>query len=383
MNIPETLYIREKNVQSRWASFENPLGEKGRGGMENGKAKGRPLKSISPGEQVTLLDAKGSGIIQRIWLTNRSMLSGDLNSAIMLRSLRIDFFWDGETKPAVSAPLGDFFCAPLGKPVRFESSLLSNPEGRSFVSYFSMPFLKGAKVVLTNESTEILDALFYDISYRLCPLDRDKILYFHAYWNRENPTKLCRDYTILPSLSGEGKYIGTTMGVLIDPRYEKAWFGEGEIKIYLDGDSEYPTICGTGTEDYTGTAWGLGEYYNRTQGCLLAKHEKGIFSFYRFHIEDAIFFYNDIKVQIQVMGGARKYDVMKLIDMGVPVKITSGARINLFESDFVLERSSPDGFYNFYIEADYSSTAYFYYDKPSSTLPELLPLSERVKGLRY
>ena len=377
----DTLYIKEKNVSSRWASFENPLGEKGKGGMENGKAKGRPFLFIHANEQITLLDVKGSGIINRIWMTNKSIGSSDKTAHIMLRSVRIDFYWDGEAKPAVSSPLGDFFGAPLGKAVRFDSALLSNPEGRSFVSYFSMPFLESAKIVLTNESDEDLDILFYDISYKLCPLDNEKILYFHAYWNRENPTKLCRDYTILPPLKGEGKFIGTAMGVQLYPGCEKAWFGEGEVKIYLDGDDEYPTICGTGTEDYIGTAWGMGEFFNRTQGCLVAKKDKGIFSFYRFHIEDAIIFYKDIKVEIQVMGGAAKYDLMKLIDKGIPIKITSGARINLFETDFVLERSSTDGFYNFYMESDYSSIAYFYYYKPSSDLPELQPLTDRIKDL--
>ena len=381
MSGADSLYTREQNVSCRLASFENPLGEKARGGTTNNKAKGRPSLFISAGEQVTLLDVKGSGIINRIWMTNRTMVSGGNNASEILRSARIDMYWDGESKPAVSAPLADFFGAAPGIMVKFESAFLSNPEGRSFVSYFSMPFTKSAKIILTNESDKDLDLLFYDISYRLCPLDKDKILYFHAYWNRENPTKLCKDYTILPLLKGAGKYIGTNIGVQINPAYEKIWFGEGEVKIYLDGDNEFPTICGTGTEDYIGTAWGMGEFSNQTQGCLLA-NKKGIYSFYRFHIEDAVIFYDDIKIEIQVMGGAPKYDVMRLIDKGVPLMITSRESTNLYKTDFTLERSSADGFYNFYMESDYSSTAYFYYDKPSSSLPELQPLADRIRDLR-
>jgi hypothetical protein len=376
------LYLKEKNISCRWASFENTLGEKGKGGRENGKAKGKPYQHIPAGASVVLMDAKGSGIINRIWMTHKSILPEDKSASVMMRSIRIDMYWDEEAKPAVSAPLGDFFGAPLGKVTKFESVLLSNPEGRSLVSHFRMPFLKSAKVVLTNESDKTLNNLFYDISYTLCPLEPEEILYFHAYWNRENPTKLCRDYTILPKLSGEGKFIGMTMGVQADPGYEKTWFGEGEFKVYLDGDSEYPTLCGTGTEDYIGTAWGMGEFCNRTQGCLLSKQEKGVYSMYRFHLDDAVSFYQDIKVQIQVMGGATKYEVLKLVDKGMPLKIVSGGEQNLFEKDFLLERSSPDAWYNFYREDDYSSIAYFYFAKPSSGLPILPPCGERIKDLR-
>jgi len=382
MNNMEYLYLKEKNVQSRLASFENPNGEKGRGGTENGKAKGRPSFCVKAGTQVTLLDVKGSGIIDRIWMTNISLISGDLAACILLRSVKIDMYWDSEDKPAVSAPLGDFFGASLGKLVRFESALLSSPEGRSLVSYFSMPFLTGARIILTNESTQDLDSLFYDIAYRLCPVDKEKILYFHAFWNRENPTKLCRDYTILPRLEGEGKYIGTSMGAVLDSGYERIWFGEGEVKIYLDGDDEYPTICGTGTEDYVGTGYGMKEYANRTQGCPVANKDNGIYTFYRFHIEDAVHFYQDIKIEIQVMGYSPKYILMKIIDKGMPVKIISGAGRHLYETDFKLERNSADGGYKFYMTGDYSSTAYFYYDKPASILPELPPVSARTANLR-
>jgi hypothetical protein len=375
--IMDTLYVKEKGCISRWASFENPLGEKGKAGQANGGAKGMPCRPVPAGASVVLMDVTGSGMINRMWMTHTS-----ISSNVMMRSLRIDMYWDGEAKPAVSAPLGDFFGAPLGRAIKFESALLSNPEGRSLVSYFRMPFLKGAKVVLTNESDKNLDLLFYDISYTLRPLDPEKILYFHAYWNRENPTKLCQNYTILPKLPGEGKFIGTNVGVQTDPGYGETWFGEGEFKVYLDGDEKYPTLCGTGTEDYIGSGWGMREFCSRTQGCFLFKQKEGLFSFYRFHLEDSISFYQDIKVQIQVMGGAMRDDLLKVIEKGIPVKICGCGGEFLFEKNFVLDKSSPEGGYNFYREDDYSSTAYFYYDKPSSGLPVLPSCGERIKDLR-
>jgi hypothetical protein len=373
----DNLYVKEPGSVSRWASFENPLGEKGKAAQTNGGAKGRACQPVPAGDSVTLMDVQGSGIINRIWMTHSAF-----SSNVMMRSLRIDMYWDGEAKPAVSAPLGDFFGASLGRAVKFESAVLSNPEGRSFVSYFQMPFLKGAKVVLTNESEKKLDALFYDIAYTLCPLDPEKTLYFHAFWNRENPTKLGQNYSILPKLSGEGKFIGSAVGVQADPGYGQTWFGEGEFKVYLDGDGEYPTICGTGTEDYIGSAWGMDHFYHRTQGCLLFNRAAGIYSFYRFHLEDSISFHQDIKVQIQVMGGAGRDDMLKCLDKGLPVKIVHReGDEQLSDKEFMLSKPSFDGGCFLRVD-DYSSTAYFYYDKPSSELPLLPPCAERVKDLR-
>lgn len=379
----ENLYIKEREAYSRWASFENSMGLKGEGGKENNGAKGHAFERIEPGEAKTLLNVQGSGIINRIWMT-----VSDRTEAT-LRSLKLEIFWDNSDKPAVSMPLGDFFCAALGIPVAFESYLFSNPEGRSFNSFIQMPFWAGARVVITNESSSKLKHLFYDINYTLKPIDKANMLYFHSYWNRENNTVLCRDYTILNSLSGEGRFLGLNIGVNTNKLYGKSWFGEGEMKFFIDGDKEFPTLCGTGIEDYIGTAWGQGKYTNMTQGCPVAEEEAGKYAFYRFHIFDPVYFHENIKVTIQNIGGASRDDLLEIVNRGAPCKIVSSDNNidclfeKLYEQDFVLTKKSREGWYNYYREDDFSSTAYFYYDKPYSDLPALCSVEERTAGTEY
>lgn len=373
------LFYKTENHQTRWSSFENPLGLKGKSGMENGGAKGHAFERFEPGETKTLLDTDGPGVVNRMWITMTQV------SPELLRSVKIEMFWDNEVKPAVSVPFPDFFCVMLGRHVAFESVFFSNPEGRSYNSFVKMPFIKHARITVTNESDQLIKHIFYDVNYTLMPLNADEILYFHAFWNRENPTKLTKDFTILPKVTGKGVFAGLNMSVRWDEKYVKAWFGEGEIKFYIDGDTDFPTLCGTGTEDYIGTAWGQGKYANMTQGCLIAEPEKRMFGFYRFHTCDPIYFDNDIVAEIQSMGGESKYKLMEIIDNGAPVKIVTydidGNLNHVYEKDFELNRDAPNVWYNFYHEMDYTSTAYFYLDKPSSNLPSLPPLPERTKGL--
>ena len=373
------LFIKTKDRQTRWASFENPLGLKGKGGMDNNGAKGHANERFEAGETKILLDTEGPGIINAMWFGISQ------ESPEILRSIKLEMFWDHEEKPAVSVPFPDFFCAMMGRPRRFESVFFSNPEGRSYNSFVKMPFVKHARITVTNESDQPLKHIFYDVKYTLMPLDANDILYFHAFWNRENPTRLTRDYTILPKQTGKGVYAGMNMSVRWDERYARTWFGEGEVKFYIDGDGEHPTLCGTGTEDYIGTAWGQGEFNNMTQGCLIADRDNRMFSFYRFHTYDPVYFDNDIVVQIQSMGGQEKYELLKVMENGAPIKIVTadqnGVCVHLYEQDFILDHNSTNCWYNYYHEMDYTSTAYFYLDKPSSDLPSLPSLAQRIDGL--
>ncbi|MCL2461300.1 MAG: DUF2961 domain-containing protein [Defluviitaleaceae bacterium] len=367
----------ERNSLTRSVTPENPGGLKGRAGMENGGAKGRAFGTVEAGETCALFDITGSGVINRFWMTVSD------RSPSMLRSLKIEMFWDDSEKPAVSAPLGDFFCAGLGKTAPFESFLFSNPEGRSFNCFAQMPFLSAARITLTNESEKRINT-YYDIAYTLKELDKDNTLYFHCFWNRENKTRLAGDYCVLGRVAGAGRFLGASFGVAADKIYGNSWFGEGEAKFYIDGDGEFPTLCGTGTEDFIGSAWGQGRFSNMTQGSPIADGESGEFSFYRFHLHDPIFFHRDIRVTIQNMGGAMRDDLLAIMGRGAACKIVSrdagGSFVKLYQTDFTLTADSPDGWYNFYREDDYSSAAYFYLDRPFSELPALPGAAERVAG---
>ncbi len=374
----QQLYSMPSGVHSGVSSFENINGIPGKGGMTNKGAKGNPFESLNAGETKTLLDIHEAGIINRMWFTV------DNRSPEMLRSLRLRIYWDSQSKPAVDVPFGDFFCAGLGIPVAFQSELFTNPEGRSFNCYIPMPFKKAARVTLTNESKTDLALLFFDIDFTGLSVPLENMLYFHAGWNRTIHTIPGIDFELLPAIKGRGRFIGVNVGVNVDSSYGQTWWGEGEVKIYLDGDSRYPTINGTGTEDYIGTGWGEGHFAHSFQGCTIAEGSKGQFAFYRFHIPDPIYFNLGFKATIQEIGGGMCDQVKKLQEKGVPMKIvtvTSGKTfLRLMESPKPLtDPDFPPGWCNFYRSDDYSATAYFYLDKPVSDLPELMPVSERIK----
>lgn len=364
------LYSKGKEIETHWTSFENITGAKGKGAIANKGTKGHASESLISGETKTILNTEGSGIINRIWMTISD------RSPEILKSVRIEMFWDGASTPAVSAPLGDFFCATLGSMVPFENALFSSPEGRSFNTYIPMPFLKKAVVRVKNESTVNIDQLFYDINYSLQPLNSEEIMYFHTYWNRKSPTTIGKDFEILPKVNGDGRFIGTNIGIMSEPLYDDSWWGEGEVKIFIDGDKEYPTLVGTGTEDYIGTAWGQGVFSNRYQGCLINDCINRISTFYRFHIADPIYFHQNCKVVIQQIGGARKETLLKIKERGAKLKIITadinGKATNLLDSTSEIELEDPTidlkTWCNFLRQDDVSATAYFYLDTPENNL---------------
>jgi len=376
----QQMFQMPKNAETRLSSFENPNGVKGNGGKTNKTAKGNAFETIKEGETKTLLDVNGQGIIQRIWLTvNRSPL--------MLRSLRLKMFWEGETKPAVDVPMGDFFVFNLGKDAPFQSEFFSSGEGRSFNCYIPMPFRRHAKITLTNEGKETC-MLFYDVDFLMTTVTADA-LYFHAYWTRKWTGNLGDDFEILPKLNGKGRFLGVSVGLNVDSSYGKTWWGEGEVKMYLDGDSKYPTINGTGSEDYLGSAWGLGKFVNRYQGCTIASDSTREYNFYRWHVPDAIYFNKDIRVVIQQIGGGMSKEVQELFRKGVKLQPVSVAKsdgfLRLFEMEnapALTDSNFPEGWVNFYRIDDYSSVSYLYLDKPSNTLPALPAVRERVRNVK-
>jgi hypothetical protein len=378
----QELYQLEKHRSPRWASFENPAATKGAAAQSNGSAKGHAFDSLKAGESVVLMDYTGRGIIRRIWLTISD------RSPAMLRSLTLKMFWDGAKKPAVLVPLGDFFSISHGQTCAFESALFSNPEGRSFNCTIPMPFRRSARVVLSNESAKDLTHLFYDIDFEAVAALPKDALYFHCYWSRQLNTEVGKDFEILPFVAGRGRFLGVNLGVIANPVYEGSWWGEGEVKMYLDGDNAHPTLAGTGTEDYAGTAWGLGRFAQRYQGCPVADSTNRMWSFYRYHIPDPIFFEKDLKVTIQAIGGTGRDKIREFLQLGLPLKPVSvdikGKFMRLLELNApkISDADFPDGWVNFYRQDDYCTTAYFYLDQPANELPLLPPVDIRTAKLK-
>lgn len=374
----QELYAMPNGRHSRVSSFENLNGVKGEGGKTNQSAKGNAFESLGAGESKTLLNISTPGMIQRMWITINE------RTPAMLRSLRLRMYWDGADKPAVDVPLGDFFCAGLGRPMAFQSALFTDPEGRSFNCYIPMPFKNGAKITLTNESKANLALLFFDIDYTIFDKPQTDVLYFHACWNRSLHSAPGKDFELLPAISGRGRFLGVNIGVNVDAAYGHTWWGEGEVKMYIDGDTNHPTINGTGAEDYIGTGWGEGTFAHLYQGCTIADTVNRQYAFYRFHIPDAIYFDQNFKATIQEIGGGNDEEVKALAAKGValvPVSVSGDKEFTrLIDHPQKLTNSNfPKGWVNFYRVDDYSATAYFYLDKPVNGLKELATVEERVK----
>jgi hypothetical protein len=381
--LPTNMFEYTDNIEPRWFSFENIKGAKGTGGMENNGAKGHACDSIRAGATKVLLKMNGPGIINRMWVTISD------RSPAMLRSLVLKMYWDNEEKAAVSVPFGDFFGIGLGKTAVFENALFANPEGRSFNCFIQMPFKKAARVELVNESGTDLPMVFYDIDLQLLKNWDENFLYFHSYWHRDTATTLARDFEIMPPVKGKGRFLGSNISIDANPAYKDCWWGEGEVKIYLDGDTQYPTLVGSGTEDYIGTAWGQGQFFTKTTGCLIADSKNLQWAFYRYHISDPVYFKADCKVTIQQIGGNTKDIVIGLQKKNVrliPVTVHEAPRmIHIYKKDGTVDledKSLPNAWTNFYRSDDLAATSYFYLDSPKSDLPDLQPVSIRIFTLK-
>ena len=360
----QPLYTVPQGVETRWASPENPSGERGKGGQTNAGRKGRAYVPVKAGERLTLAEVRGSsGTVRRIWVTINK------RTPQMLRGLKIEMYWDGASRPAVRAPLGDFFGMGLGRIFTFESALFSSPEGRSFNCNIPMPFRTGMKIVIANESGADLGLLYYDVDYTLGDKHDSDALYFHAHYRRENPTRLQQDYELLPRVTGRGRFLGVNAGVIVNEQmYASTWWGEGEVKIFLDGDKELPTLNGTGTEDYIGTGWGQGRYSNLYQGCPFAEGNR--FCFYRYHVPDPVYFQQEVRVTIQQIGHVPKAKLDELQKTGAPIYEAGPGLVAKKTSEGLFERQD-----------DWSSCAYFYLDRPENNLPDIDPVELRTKGL--
>ena len=369
--LAQQLFEVPDNVQTRWISFENTAGRKGEGGQSNQGRKGAPDRSIKAGETVTLAEIGGPGVIRRIWCTVR-------REPEIVRGLVIRIFWEDQSSPSVEAPLQDFFGIPFARQVPFESALFSNPEGRSFNCFVPMPFIKRARITIENQSARETE-LFFDVDYTVGDQLPSELCYFHAHYRRENPTKPKRDFQILPLVKGKGRFLGCNVGVRTVGSYkEPVWFGEGEMKIYLDGDTRYPTLVGTGTEDLVGSAWGLGKFNHLYQGCLLNEKEDGVWGFYRYHLVEPVYFHKDIRVDLQQISGLMTSEYEKQMKPeDYPELVDTHQRFNPQKD------STPDKWGNFESPQDVCATAYWYQTLPSSPFPPLESYVDRLKDLDF
>jgi hypothetical protein len=241
----------------------------------------------------TLADIKGPGSITHIWITVDPKAYRDC----VLR-----FYWDGEKTPSVEVPLGDFFAC--GHALRYNVNSLMvavNPSG-GFNCYWPMPFRKSCKITIENERWEEISGFFYQISYELQEVPKNAA-YFHAQWRRSVTPKKEPEHLILDNVAGQGHYVGTFIAWT---QLANGWWGEGEMKFFMDGDKECPTICGTGTEDYFGGAWAFGDTFSTPfLGYPLWRKEPGEVpkhALYRWHVMDPIRFEKNLKVTIQALG---------------------------------------------------------------------------------
>ncbi len=367
-------------LETRWYTYENKNGEKGQGGMANFGRKGSPSLTLKPGEKVVLCDIEGSGTIRRIWAT-----TDPVDDPKVQRSMKLEMFWDGSDKPAVQVPMGDFFCHTFGKATAFENAFFASPEAKSYNCFIPMPFKKGAKIQLTNEADRNV-GLFFEVDTTIGDGHGDDTMYFHAGWRRENYSTPRADFEILPKQSGVGRFLGCNIGVRQNPAIASCWWGEGEVKVYLDGDSEWPTLVGTGTEDFIGTGWGQARFDQLYQGCQFVSEQgngwfKDFYGFYRFHVPDPVYFHKEIRVTIQTLGGGMsKTALVKDMKANPDKKYMKASNGKQFFDIDELEKGD-DIFVLIERDDDYCATAYWYMDSPTNTLPPLAPLAERLADL--
>lgn len=349
-----SLSVLTPNIESRQVSPENPTGAKGKGAMSapdptnpdlsfSGAAsdlgqgwKVRPFIKVAAHATATIMDVEGSGTIKHIWIA----ISPDLHD--VGRSGVLRFYWDGEATPSVEAPIADFFAIGHGTFAPVTSSMVVDVPQAAMNCYWPMPFARHARITFTNDSDKELPLLTFQIDYESGPIAQNSG-YFHAQWRRARVSRTQPSYTILDGVRGEGRYIGTFLSWT---QLSSGWAGEGEVKFYIDGDSQFPTISGTGTEDYFGADWGFPAIYSTPYMGNVLDHkgkDAGLgtqWSLYRWHVPDPISFHKDLKVTIQDLGWW------------------------------------PNGKYQ-PLDDDFASTAFWYQKEPHADFPKLPPLSER------
>ena len=326
-------------------SPENPTGGKGQGAMASqGSAsdaardlgqgwKVNPFIVIGPKQTATLAEITGQGAIQHIWMTP----TGNWRFSILR------MYWDGEKEPSVEVPVGDFFAMGWGKYAPITSLAVCVNPGSAFNSYWTMPYRSKAKITIENIDTAPM-RVYYQIDYTQAAVSSDAA-YFHAQFRRVNPLPYKQVYTIVDNIKGKGQYVGTYLAWGVK---NNGWWGEGEIKFYMDGDTQFPTIAGTGTEDYFCGSYNFEnkekkqyeEFTSPYTGLAQVIKPDGLyqsqqrFGLYRWHITDPVRFEENLRITIQALGWRVNRTYLPLTD-------------------------------------DISSVAYWYQTEPHATFPKL------------
>ncbi len=339
------------NLRSRSISFENPTGAPGTGGRAasplGAGRKGSAVRLVQPGESIELADIEGPGTIRHIWLTTHSKQE-------LLRGCLLRVWWDDQPHPSIEAPLGDFFGFAHGGTTAFQSCAHSVGAALGMNSWLPMPFVRRARFELVNEASVRLP-LFYQIDYTIGDEHAADVRRLHVAFQRQNPTQPGCDFEVLPRRQGRIHYLGAVLGVRpLDPR----WWGEGELKVWLDDDTTHATIVGTGTEDYVGLSWGIQPNAFLYHGANWRERDDsiatGAVSIYRWHVLDPIVCAHSLRVTIQQIGHS-----------------PTGAAHTV--DDYLAE---------LYERADDWSCATFWYEAtPSAPLPPLPDVVTRTRDL--
>ena len=337
-------------------NWENRKGEKGAGCQASSDLgpgrKGSPcIRSVAAGETVALAEISGCGIIQHIWCT---VTDATAAGRFVLRDLVLRMYWDEEETPSVECPLGDFFLNGFARGCEVNSlPIVVNPK-RGMNCFLPMPFRRGAQITLENQHAGEVPGFFFQVDYVLLDSLPEDAAYLHAQWRRERLTTPAVDYVLLDGVQGRGQYVGTYLGISALERY---WWGEGEFKFYIDGDSAYPSQCSTGTEDYFGGAWSFGGYTDE-RGYMLEKTYCTPFMGYPFYSRDDNFHNDYFNRDVPPMRGFYRWHVMDPIlfreDLRVTLQQIGVCELGLFER-----------------QDDVCSVSYWYQTEPHGRFPAL------------
>ena len=341
-NYSEKPYLLDSGLETRQISFENPDGARGNAGKASsnlgvGRKGAASRMGIPSGETVVLCDIEGMGTIRHIWI-------GGSKTTIDNRGMVVRAWWDSQEHPSIECPLGDLMGFAHGLNIPYQSIAHSSDDGGARNIWLAMPFTERAKITLTNEIPNKTIDLWYYIDYTLGDEHPNDVGRLHVLFRRENPTSLKEDFEILPKRTGRGRYMGTVIGVR--NLHPGKWWGEGEVKMYIDGDTDFPTLCGTGSEDYVCQSYGVHERAYMYCGCSLNRNN--YVSMYRWHLVDPVVWRRDCRITVQqIQWGRREGDT--------PIFVET--------------------------EDDWSCATFWYEPIPSETLPEMPLFEERVANL--